>query len=46
MKVTFRDQVVKGTNVADIYIVQKITYPESDKSGDDSGKLSCSCSIF
>lgn len=44
-RVTFRDQAEKGKDLADIYIVAKISYPEVDPDT-DSGKFSCSCSIF
>lgn len=43
-RVTFRDQVVKGSQIADVYIVSKIVYKRDDE--DDEAQFSCACRIF
>eukprot|EP00347_Sterkiella_histriomuscorum_P021633 403333303 len=44
-KVTFRDKVYKGSQIADVFIVEKIKYP-SKYDEQDEGTTSCACSIF
>ncbi len=47
-RVTFRDRAVKGSEIADVFIVEKIKYPskQDQQSDKDNGNVSCFCSIF
>ena len=45
--VKFRDEVVPGTGVADVFIVQSFKNLKNvSQSEEDEGKISCVCAMF
>ena len=42
-KVLFRDQAIKGAEIADVYIVESYAGEEDEE---ERGTLACSCVIF